>query len=196
MAMAGPAERFELRDCEPGDIPAITAIYADAVLNGSASFELEPPDEREMAARRAALLAAGQAYIVAVSRGELAGYAYTGAYRPRPAYAATVENSVYVKPGFHGRGIGRALLERLVLETERRGFRQMIAVIGDSANHASIRLHESLGFRHAGVLASVGWKHGRWLDTVLMQRALGPGDSTPRSTGCLAECGGKPQLLC
>lgn len=178
--MAKLAERLELRNCEPDDIQAITAIYADAVLNGSASFELLAPDEHEMASRRAAILDAGHVYIVAMIGNELAGYAYTSAYRPRPAYAATVENSVYLKAGFRGRGIGRALLERLILEAERRGFRQMIAVIGDSANHASIRLHETLGFRHAGVLVSVGWKHGRWLDTVLMQRALGPGDSTPR----------------
>jgi phosphinothricin acetyltransferase len=168
-----------LRDSEPEDVPAITAIYRHAVLNGRASFELVPPDEAEMAARRAALVAAGYPHIVALQSAHVVGYAYAGAWRPRPAYALTVENSVYVHPDWHGRGAGRALLARLIAEAERRGFRQMIAVIGDSANRSSIELHRSLGFAHVGTLASVGWKHERWLDSVLMQRRLGPGDDAP-----------------
>lgn len=170
----------EVRASAPEDIPAITGIYAEAVVNGCASFELEAPDEVEMAARREKLVAAGHVYLVATVAGDLAGYAYTSAYRPRPAYGATVENSVYVKPAFQGRGIGRRLLERLIAEAEACSFRQMIAVIGDSANRSSIRLHETLGFTHVGTLRSVGWKHGKWLDTVLMQRQLGVGDDAPR----------------
>jgi phosphinothricin acetyltransferase len=168
-----------LRPCERTDIPAITAIYGDAVRHGCASFELEPPDEREMAARLEVLVGSGFPYLVAEVEGQVAGYAYAGAYRPRPAYGATVENSVYVDPRHHGRGLGRALLAGLIAEAEARGFRQMVAVIGDSANLPSIRLHKGLGFDHVGTLRSVGWKHGRWLDTVLMQRALGPGNGRP-----------------
>lgn len=169
-----------LRDCRLEDVPAIAAIYADAVTNGTASFELTAPDVAEMASRRAALLKGGYPYMVAERDGAVLGYAYAGAYRPRPAYGATVENSIYVSPVAKGQGIGKALLARLIEEAEARGFRQMIAVIGDSENHASRALHTSLGFELTGVLRSVGWKHGRWLDSVLMQRALGEGDSTPR----------------
>ena len=177
--MPKPTPDLVLRDSDPGDVPAIAAIYRHAVLHGRASFELIPPDESEMAARRAALVAAGFPHIVATSGGELVGYAYAGPYRTRPAYANTVENSVYVRHDRHGLGIGRALLARLIDEAEARGFRQMIAVIGDSANRGSIELHRSLGFTHAGTIRSVGWKHERWLDSVLMQRALGPGDTSP-----------------
>jgi len=169
-----------LRDGREEDVPAIAAIYADAVTNGTASFELTAPDVAEMAARRATLLKGGYPYIVAERDGTVLGYAYAGAYRPRPAYGATVENSIYVSPAAKGQGIGKALLARLIVEAEARGFRQMIAVIGDSENHASRALHASLGFELTGVLRSVGWKHGRWLDSVLMQRSLGEGDSTPR----------------
>jgi phosphinothricin acetyltransferase len=168
-----------LRDSESGDLPAITAIYRHAVLHGHASFELSPPDEPEMAARRAALLAGGFPHIVAIIGGEVLGYAYAGPYRTRPAYANTVENSVYVRHDRHGLGIGRALLARLIAEAGRRGFRQMVAIIGDSGNRSSIELHRSLGFTPVGTLRSVGWKHERWLDSVLMQRALGPGDTSP-----------------
>jgi L-amino acid N-acyltransferase YncA len=174
------AEPLEIRPSRPDDIPAIAAIYAHAVRFASASFELEPPSEEEMARRREALVSAGYPYLVAEAAGRVIGYAYAGAYRPRPAYASTVENSVYVAPDAQGRGAGRALLARLVAEAEALGFRQMIAVIGDSENRASIRLHAALGFAHAGTLRSVGWKHERWLDSVLMQRALGPGDGAPR----------------
>ena len=169
-----------LRACGAADIPAITAIYAHAVATGRASFELDPPDAAEMARRREALLAGGHPYIVAEVAGVLAGYAYAGPYRPRPAYRSTVENSVYMRADMHRRGIGRMLLERLIAEATEAGFRQMIAVIGDSGNAASIGLHAALGFAHAGVLRSVGWKHETWLDTVLMQRPLGPGDGAPR----------------
>jgi phosphinothricin acetyltransferase len=169
-----------LHPCEPGDIAEITAIYAEAVTYGTASFELEAPDVEEMLRRRAALVEAGYPYIVAKSGGSLVGYAYAGAYRARPAYRGTIENSVYVHPEMKGRGLGRLLLLALIDESERLGFRQMVAVIGDSENVASRRLHEAVGFESTGVLKSVGWKHGRWLDTVLMQRPIGPGDSLPR----------------
>ena len=118
-------------------------------------------------------------YLIAEEDGRLLGYSYAGPYRTRPAYRSTVENSVYVDEAAQGQGVGRALLSALIEAAAERGFRQMVAVIGDSANRASIRLHESCGFTHVGTLRSVGWKHGRWLDSVLMQRALGPGDSTP-----------------
>jgi phosphinothricin acetyltransferase len=168
-----------LRACEKTDIPAITAIYRHAVLTGRASFELDPPDEAEMMRRQEMLLAGGHPYFVAEFGGEILGYAYAGPYRARPGYRYSVENSVYVREDAHGRGVGRLLLAAVIDEATARGFRQMIAVIGDSANIASIRLHEAAGFSHVGVLRSVGWKHGRWLDSVLMQRALGPGDETP-----------------
>jgi L-amino acid N-acyltransferase YncA len=177
--LSAEGHEISVRRCEALDIPAITAIYRHAVLTGRASFELEPPDEAEMRHRRESLLSGGHPYLVAESGGEVVGYAYAGSYRARPAYRSTVENSVYVRQDCHGRGIGRLLLAALVEEASTRGFRQMIAVIGDSANTASIRLHEALGFAHVGVLRSVGWKHERWLDTVLMQRALGLGNEAP-----------------
>jgi phosphinothricin acetyltransferase len=169
-----------VRDCEPRDIAAITAIYAEAVRYGCASFEIEPPDETEMTARRQRLIAGGFPYLIAERGGELVGYTYAGPYRPRPAYGATVENSVYVHPNAQAQGIGGILMRHLIAATEARGFRQMVAVIGDSDNRASITLHERLGFRRVGTLQAVGWKHGRWLDSVLMQRALGAGDRAPR----------------
>jgi len=170
---------LSIRAATAADIPAITAIYDHAVRHGTASFELEPPDAAEMARRQKALLDGGFPYIVAEAEGVLAGYAYAGAYRPRPAYRWSVEDSVYVAPAMHRRGIGAALLRRLIAEAERRGFRQMIAVIGDSAQAPSIELHRALGFRHIGAVENVGFKFGRWLDTVLMQRALGPGADAP-----------------
>jgi L-amino acid N-acyltransferase YncA len=168
-----------IRDVRGGDIAAITRIYADAVIHGTASFELEPPDEAEMARRQRALLANGYPYLVAEIGSIVAGYAYSGPYRARPAYNWCVENSIYVVPEYHRRGVGKRLMLRLIEETERRGFRQMIAVIGDSAQTASIALHAATGFDMIGTLRSVGFKHGKWLDTVLMQRALGPGDNSP-----------------
>lgn len=170
---------MRVRTCEASDIQAIATIYGGEVRQGTASFELEPPGVAEMLARRAALVEGGYPYLVAEIEGEVAGYAYAGAYRARPAYRSSVENSVYVDGRFRRRGVGRALLSTLVAEAAARGFRQMIAVIGDCANASSIKLHEGAGFAHAGILRSVGWKHGRWLDTVLMQRPLGEGDGAP-----------------
>jgi L-amino acid N-acyltransferase YncA len=164
-----------IRPAGAGDISAITRIYEHAVRHGTASFELEPPDEAEMARRMTDLVGRGYPYFVAEREGAVAGYAYAGPYRARPAYRWSVEDSVYIAPQMQGRGIGRALLDRLIAETQARGFRQMIAVIGDSAQTASIALHEGAGFRLVGTLQSVGFKHGRWLDSVLMQRALGIG---------------------
>ena len=170
-----------IRSCEPADVPEIASIYRHAVATGTASFELTPPDDDEMARRRTALFDGGYPYLVAVEGGRVLGYAYAGPYRPRPAYLSTVENSVYVAEAARGHGVAKRLLSELIAEAARREFRQMVAVIGDSANIASIRLHEAAGFSHTGVLRSVGWKHGRWLDTVLMQRALGVGDTAASS---------------
>jgi L-amino acid N-acyltransferase YncA len=166
-----------IRPAAAADIGAIAGIYAHAVRFGTASFELEPPDEAEMAQRQRAIVDAGYPYLVAEIDGAVLGYAYAGPYRARPAYRRSVENSIYVAPEAQRRGIGRALLDALIAEAERRGFRQMIAVIGDSAQLASIELHRAAGFRLIGTLEAVGFKHGRWLDTVLMQRTLGPGAS-------------------
>jgi phosphinothricin acetyltransferase len=160
------------------DVPAIARIYAHAVETGTASFELTPPDEAEMARRMTSLLDGGFPYLVAEVDGTLAGYAYAGPYRARPAYRFTVEDSVYVAPDAQGRGIGAALLPALVEESAARRFRQMIAVIGDSEQTASIALHARAGFYYVGTFPHVGFKFGRWLDTVLMQRALGPGATT------------------
>jgi L-amino acid N-acyltransferase YncA len=167
-----------IRPATPADIPAITRIYAHSVTTGTASFELEPPDEAEMARRMQALLDGGYPYIVAEIDSAVAGYAYAGSYRPRPAYRFSVEDSIYIDPNAQRRGVGRVLLERLIEECERRGFRQMVAVIGDSAQAASIALHRALGFRMIGAVENVGYKFDRWLDSVLMQRALGPGSTT------------------
>jgi L-amino acid N-acyltransferase YncA len=166
-----------LRAASEFDIPAITRIYAHAVVHGTASFELEPPDEAEMARRQTALLAKNFPYLVAERDGVVAGYAYAGPYRARPAYRWCVENSVYVAPEFQRRGIGKLLLLRLIEEAERLGFRQMVAVIGDSAQTPSIAMHRAAGFMMVGTLRSVGFKHGQWLDTPLMQRPLGKGDT-------------------
>lgn len=169
---------LRIRPATPTDIPAITVIYAHAVRHGTASFEIEPPDEAEMTRRQTTLLAGGFPYIVAENDSGIAGYAYAGPYRTRPAYRWSVEDSVYVNPNAHRRGVGRALLERLIAESEQRGFRQMIAVIGDSAQTSSIELHRVLGFRLIGAIENVGYKFDRWLDTVLMQRHLGSGAAT------------------
>lgn len=171
-------QKIIIRPAVPGDIGAITRIYADAVLHGTASFEIEPPDEAEMLRRQSTLLTNGYPYFAAEIEGLVAGYAYAGPYRARPAYKWSVEDSIYVAPDMHRKGIGGLLLDKVIAESERRGFRQMIAVIGDSAQAASIAVHERAGFRHIGTLRSVGFKQGKWLDTVLMQRALGEGDAT------------------
>lgn len=168
-----------LRPAGPADIPEITAIYADAVRNGTASWEWDPPDEAEMLRRMTALLDGKFPYLVAEENGRALGYAYAGPYRPRAAYRWIVEDSVYIAPDAKGRGVGKALVGELVAICERQGFRQMIAVIGDSASAGSIALHASLGFTHVGIVKAAGWKFGRWLDQVLMQRALGDGDGAP-----------------
>jgi L-amino acid N-acyltransferase YncA len=169
----------EVRKAEAADIPAITRVYAHAVLHGTATFEIDPPDEAEMARRHRTLLSGGYPYLVAEFSGAVAGYAYAAAYRARPAYHWSVEDSIYVAPECHRLGIGRLLLTRLIDDAGARGFRQMIAVIGDRLQVASIALHAATGFDHIGTLRAVGFKHGRWLDTVLMQRPLGGGDTTP-----------------
>ena len=160
-------------------MPIFQAIYAHHVLHGTASFELEPPDIAEMGRRRAAVLAKGFPYLAAERDGVVAGYAFASTYRPRIAYGDTVEDSVYLHPDCIGRGIGRPLLQALIAACEQRDLRQMIGIVGDSAHLASIRLHERCGFRLVGVLQDVGWKHGRWLDTVVLQRSLGRGSSAP-----------------
>jgi L-amino acid N-acyltransferase YncA len=169
---------LEIRPTIAADLPAITAIYAQAVLYGTATFELIPPDLAEMTRRFAVLIDGGFPYFVAVLDGRVVGYAYAGAYRPRPAYRFTVENSVYLEPAIHRRGIGLQLLQRLIAESEQRSYRQMIAVIGDSANAGSIGVHTKCGFQMIGTHPHVGLKFGRWLDTVMMQRALGEGAAT------------------
>ena len=167
-----------IRPAAPADIAAVTRIYAEAVRHGTASFELEPPDETEMARRFRSLLEGGYPYLAAEIDGTVVGYAYAGPYRPRPAYRFSVEDSIYIDPSAQRRGIGRALLERLIADATGLGFRQMIAVIGDSSQTPSIELHRALGFRLIGAIENVGFKFDRWLDTVLMQRALGPGATT------------------
>lgn len=171
-------EGLSIRPADAGDIAAVAAIYAHHVLHGLASFELDPPDADEMRRRYDTLTGAGYPFLVAERHGEVVGYAYAGPYRTRPAYRGTVENSVYVAPDFANRGIGRALLEALIEAAAARGYRQMVAIIGDSGNTASIALHRTCGFDETGVLKSVGFKFGRWVDSVLMQRPLGPGDGT------------------
>jgi phosphinothricin acetyltransferase len=169
---------FNIRPATLADIPAITAIYTHAVRHGTASFELEPPTEAEMTRRMQAVLDGKFPYLAAEIDGKLAGYAYASLYRTRPAYRFTVENSVYVAPDMHRRGIGKALLQRLIEDCTARGYRQMIAVIGDSDQAASIGVHKACGFEPAGNLKSIGWKFGKWLDTPLMQLALGDGAKT------------------
>ncbi len=180
-ATAGAAGGLTIRPAEDGDVPAIQAIYAHHVLHGIASFEEDPPDQAEIARRMADIRARGLPYLVAEDRpgsGTILGYAYAGTYRARPAYRFTLEDSVYVLPGKGGKGIGSALLGELIARCAALGYRQMIAVIGDSANAGSIRLHARHGFREVGVLHSVGFKHGRWVDSVYMQRPLGEGGGT------------------
>lgn len=169
-----------VRPSAEADMPQVQAIYAHHVLTGIASFEIAPPDVAEMLRRRAEIVGRGLPYLVATDGegGPVVGYAYAGLYRPRPAYRHTVEDSVYVAPGQGRRGIGRDLLAAVIAHCEGMGLRQMLAVIGDSGNAGSIGLHESLGFRPVGLLPSVGFKFGRWVDSVLMQRPLGEGDST------------------
>jgi phosphinothricin acetyltransferase len=168
----------EIRAASEADLAAITAIYDREVREGTATFELTPPDLAEMTQRFRALLDGGFPYLVASIDGRVVGYAYASSYRPRPAYRFTVENSVYLSPDVHRRGIGAQLLQQLLEQCATRGYRQMIAVIGDSANAGSIGLHRHAGFQMIGTHPNVGFKFGRWLDTVMMQRALGDGATT------------------
>jgi phosphinothricin acetyltransferase len=172
-----------LREAREADVRRIAAIYAHHVLTGLASFEVEPPDEAEIARRLTDVRSRGLPYLVAEADARVVGYAYAAPYRGRLAYRHTLEDSVYVDPGCTGRGVGQALLERLVAECAARGYRQLVAVIGDSGNRASIALHEACGFARVGLLPAVGFKLGRWVDSVLMQRALGDGDRTPPAGG-------------
>jgi phosphinothricin acetyltransferase len=167
-----------IRPATPADISAITAIYAYAVTCGTATFETEPPGELEMADRFRALTGGGFPYLVEERDGAIRGYAYAGPYRARIAYRYTVENSVYVAADSHRQGVGRALMDALIAQSGVLGFRQMVAVIGDSAQVASIALHRAAGFQMVGTFTAVGFKFGRWLDTVLMQRPLGDGAAT------------------
>jgi L-amino acid N-acyltransferase YncA len=168
----------EIRPATAADLAFIAEIYDHAVRYGTATFELIPPDLAEMTRRFCMLMDGGFPYLAAALDGRVVGYAYAGAYRPRPAYRFTVENSVYLSPSIHRRGIGTQLLQQLIAECERRGYRQMIAVIGDSANAGSIGVHSRCGFQMIGTHPDVGFKFGRWLDTVMMQRTLGDGATT------------------
>ncbi|SMH27431.1 GNAT family N-acetyltransferase [Mesorhizobium australicum] len=171
---------LDIRPAMPDDLPAIAAIYADAVTHGAASYELEAPSLEEMRSRYQGLVSAGYPYFVAAEGNTILGYAYAGPFRPRRAYRFMVEDSIYLAPESQGKGIGSLLLARLVAECTRLGFRQIAAVIGDGErNLASIRLHEKAGFRHAGVLEGSGYKHGRWLDTVFMQLTMNGGKDLP-----------------
>lgn len=167
-----------LRPSTDADLPAITAIYAHAVQHGTGTFELEAPDDAEMARRRADVLGKGLPWLVAEDAGRVLGYAYANHFRPRRAYRFCLEDSIYLADDVRGRGVGRLLLAELIARCEAAGARQMLAVIGDSANGGSIGVHRALGFEHTGVLKASGWKFGRWLDVVLMQRALGTGATT------------------
>jgi phosphinothricin acetyltransferase len=169
---------LEIRPAAEADVPFVTDIYAHAVRYGTATFELIPPDLAEMTRRFRALMDGGFPYFVAALDGRVVGYAYAGAYRPRPAYRFTVENSVYLEPAIHRRGIGLQLMQHLIEACEARGYRQMIAVIGDSANSGSIGVHTRCGFQMIGTHPDVGLKFGRWLDTVMMQLSLGEGATT------------------
>jgi phosphinothricin acetyltransferase len=173
------AASVRIRPSLPGDLTAITAIYADAVRCGTGSFELEAPSVDEMATRRASVLAQGLPWLVVTEAGGRGrGYAYAAPCRPRPAYRVTLEDSVYIDADARGRGLGRLLLAELLARCEAWGARQMLAVIGDATNLGSVALHRRLGFAPVGTFDQVGWKFDRWLDVVLMQRALGPGASS------------------
>jgi L-amino acid N-acyltransferase YncA len=164
-----------IRDCRPSDLEAVRELYALEVLEGTASFEIEPPDLADMTARWQAVVADGLPYLVAEVDGRLAGFAYASRYRPRPGYRHTCEDSVYVARWSRRQGVGRALLDRVLQGATAQGMRQMIAIVGDSAHLASIALHRRAGFHTVGVLENVGLKFGRWLDTVILQRPLGEG---------------------
>ncbi len=172
------AVRIRLRDATEADIAAIHRIYAHHVLHGFGSFEEVPPDEDELLRRRRDIVARGLPYIVAEIDGRIAGYAYAGPYRMRSAYRHSVEDSIYVAPQAQRQGVGRVLLAELITRCTALGYRQMVAVIGDSANHGSIGVHTAQGFVIVGRLPAIGFKHGRWVDSVVMQRPLGEGQTT------------------
>jgi len=168
---------LHIRPSHDGDLPAIAGIYADSVLQGTGTFELDPPDVAEMTRRRSDVLAKGLPWLIAERGGQVLGYAYANHFRPRPAYRFCVEDSIYLHADARGQGVGRLLLAELLARCEAQGARQMLAVIGDSDNAGSIGVHRALGFEDTGLLKASGWKFGRWLDVVLMQRSLGPGDT-------------------
>jgi phosphinothricin acetyltransferase len=168
-----------IRPSADQDLAAITAIYAHHVLSGTATFETAPPTQADMAARRADVLAKGLPYLVAADGERIMGFAYCQWFKPRPAYRFSAEDSIYLHPDASGRGLGRKLLAELAAQAEAAGIRKLLAVIGDSANAASIGVHRSIGFVPVGVFKSCGWKFGRWLDIVLMEKAIGEGDTTP-----------------
>lgn len=170
-----------IRPSQANDLAAITAIYRHYVLQGTGTFELEPPSLEDMAIRRQDVLSKGLPYLVTTDDHQVIGYAYCNWFKPRPAYRFSAEDSIYMAPDALGRGYGRALLTELAAQAEKAGVRKLIAVIGDSANLGSIRVHQSVGFTHVGVLKSCGWKFGQWRDVVLMDRALGAGDTSPAS---------------
>lgn len=172
-----------VRNASEADVPAVAAIYAAEVRDFVNTYEYDAPDEAEMTKRMRNVIEGGYPYIVAELDGQVVGYAYASGFRSRAAYHWVVENSVYVAAGRQGKGIGAALLQKLIEECEARDFRQMVAVIGVATNTASIRLHERFGFRHIGTFPGIAWKHGRWLDTVFMQRALGAGNGTEPIVG-------------
>ncbi len=167
-----------IRNCQAGDMDAVTRIYAHHVEQSLASFEETAPDVQEMTNRRDAILKKKHPFMVAEIEGKVLGFAYASTFRPRSAYDYTVENSVYVDPGATGQGIGSSLIEELINTCSELGFRQMVAIIGDTENRASIRLHERFGFKQVGLLNGTGFKFGRWVDTVIMQRGLGDGSNS------------------
>jgi L-amino acid N-acyltransferase YncA len=168
-----------IRPSTEHDLPAITRIYGHHVLHGTGTFETTPPTLEEMTARRADVLSKGLPWLVAEEAGQVLGFAYGNWFKPRPAYRFSVEDSIYLAPEAAGHGLGRALLAELLATLERGGIRKVMAVIGDSANAGSIGVHRALGFEQVGVVQACGWKFGRWLDIVMMQRAIGEGDRTP-----------------
>ena len=167
----------KIRPSTDADIPTITAIYTHHVLHGTGTFETDPPSEQDMAQRRADVLSKGLPYLVVEYAGNVVGFAYCQWFKPRPAYRFSAEDSIYLAASAHGKGLGRLLLVELMAQAERAGVRKLIAVIGDSANQGSIGVHKACGFNPVGVLANCGWKFGRWLDVVLMDRTIGLGSS-------------------
>jgi phosphinothricin acetyltransferase len=172
-----------IRPSTPADLPAITAIYGWNVLNGNGTFELDPPDEPEMARRRDDVLSKGLPWLVAERGGTVLGYAYANHFRPRKAYRFCLEDSIYLAADAKGQGLGRLLLAELMTRCEAAGARQMLAVIGDSANLGSIGVHRTLGFEHIGVMKAAGWKFDQWRDVVVMQKALGDGSTSAPKDG-------------